>query len=93
MCFVKVFRADVQGSEFRQRRGTAKAAVLNIFDFIVRDQVLRYPADGQRKRLLHQALWLKLVAISQAAHKGSFSVSVNPHLTALAFGSSEILTF
>jgi hypothetical protein len=51
MLFVEILWTDVQGGKFGKGRGTSKTAVLDIFDFIVRYQVLRYASNSQGKCL------------------------------------------
>ena len=51
MRLVKVFGADCQGSQLGQRGRRAKAALFNILDLVVRNEVLGDAADGKRERL------------------------------------------
>lgn len=61
MLLVEVLGADVQRREFRKRGGTSETTILNILDFVVGYQMLRYAANGQRKCLYRAIEYVGLI--------------------------------
>ena len=51
MSFIKVLRRYVEGCEFWESGGRAEPALLDIFHFVIRDEVLGDPANGQGESL------------------------------------------
>ena len=51
MRFVEILGADVQGRKLGVRRGGTEPSSLDVFDLVVRDEVLRDAANGQRECL------------------------------------------
>ena len=51
MRFVEVFGGDLEGGEFGEGRGRAQAALFDVFDFVVGDEVLGDAADREGERL------------------------------------------
>ena len=48
---VEILGAYVKGCDFGKRRWRSETALFDVFDFIVRDQMLRNTLDGERKCL------------------------------------------
>jgi hypothetical protein len=88
---VEVLWTDVKGSELGQRGRGTKTTLLDIFDFVVRDKVLRDPAYGEGEGLFHEAIGFELVAVGETADEDPFALSVQAEGTGFALGSAERL--
>ena len=87
---MQVFGGDLKGREFGNGGWSAQPAMKHIFNTVIRDHVLGKSVDCDRHGLgsaksikthphfLDEPVLLKLVAVGQASHELSLSLSVHP---------------